>query len=330
MARVRIPLPSGFAERPFTVAEADKAGLGEGRLRGADLTHPLHGLRSTSDITGFDEVKALAAGAALLLPTDAAFSHCTAAALLRLPLPRSLEHGSPLHVMRSSGKNPIGRPQVRAHKGLEIRNTIRVQDLQAVGPADTWVDLGELLGVEDLVVLGDAVARRLRTVDPLAACLAARRRPRGASALREALPRIRVGSDSAMESRCRLLFVRHGLPEPELNVEITAGEGGGFLCRSDFVWRKQRVIGEYQGDSHFAGFERGDDDISRRLLMEDEDWKYAEITKKDYFNPARQRGLLIRLAPYLGVEGVADRPFPRWEGRFATPSTGSCAREGPS
>jgi len=62
------------------------------------------------------------------------------------------------------------------------------------------------------------------------------------------------------------------------------------------------VIGEYQGEDHFASFERGDEDISRRLLVEDEDWKYVEITARDHFNPARRRGLLLRLARYLGVE----------------------------
>jgi hypothetical protein len=326
VARARVPLPAGFADRAFSVAEADKAGLGEGRLRGQDLTRPLHGLRSASELTAFGQVRQLAAGAALLLPDDVAFSHCTAAALLDLPLPRMLEHGTPLHVMRPSKRNRIDRPQVRPHRGLENRTTTRSHGLPVTALADTWVDLGELLGVEDLVVVGDRVARRLDSVAPLVDALAARCRPRGAAVLREALRWIRVGSDSAMESRTRLLFVRHGLPEPRLNLRVTSEDDGGFLCRSDFVWKDEKVVGEYQGDDHFASFERGDDDISRRLLVEDEDWKYVEITKRDYFNPARRRGLLLRLARYLGVgvEGVADRPSPAWEGRFATPSSRRC------
>jgi hypothetical protein len=324
VARARITLPAGFADRPFSVSEADKAGLGEGRLRGADLARPLHGLRSAADLTAFGEVSQLAAGAALVLPDDVAFSHCTAAALLGLPLPRALEHGMPLHVMRHSKRNRLDRPQVRPHRGLENRATTSTHGLRVTAPAETWVDLGELLGVEDLVVVGDQVARRLDSVAPLADALAARRRPRGAVALGEALRWIRVGSDSAMESRSRLLFVRHGLPEPGLNTKVTSQDDGGFLCRSDFVWEEQKVIGEYQGGDHFASFERGDDDISRRLLVEDEDWKYVEITKRDYFNPARRRGLLLRLARSLAVERVADRPSPAWAGRFATPSTTGC------
>ena len=93
------------------------------------------------------------------------------------------------------------------------------------------------------------------------------------------------------------------------------------MCRGDFVWRDKKVIAEYQGSHHFGSFERGDDDIARRLLVEDDDWKYVELTKLDVFNPARRMGMLRRLARYLDVEKVADRPHPAWKGRFATTST---------
>ena len=117
------------------------------------------------------------------------------------------------------------------------------------------------------------------------------------------------------------MFVRHGLPEPELNSEVAAADGSGFVCRGDFVWRDKKVIAEYQGSHHFGSFERGDDDIARRLLVEDDDWKYVELTKLDVFSPARRMGMLRRLARYLDVEGVADRPYPAWKGRFGTTST---------
>ncbi len=123
-----------------------------------------------------------------------------------------------------------------------------------------------------------------------------------------------------MESRTRLLFVRSGLPVPELNVQVSHADGG-FLCVSDFVWRRQRVIGEYQGADHFESFGRGDDDICRRLLAEDSRWKYIEVTKNDYFNAGRRHSMLSRFARYLGVEGAAFRPSRALESRFPTPST---------
>ena len=50
--------------------------------------------------------------------------------------------------------------------------------------------------------------------------------------------------------RARLLFLRGGLPEPELNVVINDRASGQWLSDSDFVWREQRVVAEFDGDHH--------------------------------------------------------------------------------
>ena len=319
MASARIALPEDLGHA-FTVAQARAAGVGRGRLRSPDLTSPLHAVRSATPGGAAEGVTELATAAQLVLPGDSAFSHCTAAAVWGMPLPHDLEHARPLHVMRRSDRNPVQRPQVRAHRGLGSRRVSTVSGLRVVSAVDTWVDLGELLGVEDLVVVGDWIARRAGTTDLLSRAVARRGPVRGVRRLREALTLVRVGADSAMETRARLAFVRHGLPEPELNVEVMAADGSGFLCRSDFLWREKRVIGEYQGAHHFTSFQQGDEDISRRLLAEDDGWKYVEMTKSDLSNPARLQALVTRLAHHLGVERVADGPFPAWEGPFATPS----------
>ncbi len=259
----------------------------------------------------------------LVLPGDAAYSHCTAALLHGLPLPRSHEHRQPLHVMRPTARNPVDRPQVTPHLGLQSRQVATVQRLRVVAPADTWVDLASLLGVEDLVVAGDRVARVAGSLEPLREALARRtatRGLRGARRLREALSWVRLGADSPMETRSRLLFCRHGLPEPEINVAVMSVSGSEFLCRGDFVWRDKKVVGEYQGSHHFDSFARGDDDISRRLLLEDDGWKYVELTRSDHANPARRWAMLQRLGGLLDVDVVADRPHPVWTGRSATTS----------
>lgn len=253
------PLPTHLADRAFSTQQARAAGLTQGRLRGRDLERPFHGVRrraveTTPDTTALRRSPVEDARAAtLVLPGDAAFSHCTAALLHRLPLPRSHEHQQPLHVMRPTGRNPVDRPQVTPHRGLQARRVATVQGLRVVAPADTWVDLAPLLGVEDLVVAGDRVARVAGSLQPLREALARRtatRGLRGARALREALAWVRVDSDSPMETRSRLLFCRHGLPEPEINVAVMSGTGSQFLCRGDFVWRDTKVIGEYQGSHH--------------------------------------------------------------------------------
>lgn len=231
------------------------------------------------------------------LPSDVAFSHLTAARLWGLPLPLDLEDGS-IDVMRATSASRVRRRGCVGRRGLESRATAVHRGVLLTSLEDTWCDVGETLELDDLVVVGDAVARRLADVSPLRDALLRRVRPRGAVALRAALGLVRVGSDSPMESRCRLVFHRAGLPEPELNAVITHSTGG-FLCRADFVWRERRVLAEYQGSNHFESFRRGDDDISRRLLLEDDGWKYVEMTKLDHYHPARRAALVARLAAYL-------------------------------
>lgn len=249
-------------------------------MGGADLARPTYAVRTvTPPVTLTDLARATSVG---------------------LPLPRELERG-PLHVMRATHRPRIRRAGCEPHKGLESRDVVRVQGLSVTAPAETWCDLAETLALDDLIVLGDAVARRAGDVRPLAEAVARRSRPRGAGRMRHALGLVRSGSDSAMETRSRLIFVRAGLPEPELNAAIR-DENGEWLATSDFVWRAHRVIGEYQGEVHFGDFERGDSDICRRLLIEDHDWKYLEITRHDVFRAGRRHLMLARLVHLLGVD----------------------------
>jgi hypothetical protein len=231
--------------------------------------------------------------------------------------------------MRPSGRNRVDRRQVLPHRGLERREVRVAGGVRAVSPEDTWADLGTLLGVEELVVVGDAVARMAGSSEPLAAALDRRRGTRAVRRLEEALRWVRIGSESAMETRSRLAFGRHGIPEPELNGWVTAVDGSGFLCRADFLWRGPRVIGEYQGAHHFGSFARGDEDIARRHLALDDGWTYLEVTKSDHRSLPRQVAMVRRFARHLGIEGVADRPSPDWEGRFPTPSARCQAEPAP-
>jgi hypothetical protein len=102
-----------------------------------------------------------------------------------------------------------------------------------------------------------------------------------------------------METRSRLLVVRAGLPEPELNLAVHGP--GGWLLEGDLVWRRQRVIAEYQG-GHHGGRRRRSLDEARRALAEDEAWAVVEIYAEDHHHAPRRRALLRRLAGHLGVD----------------------------
>lgn len=296
-------LPAELTAGPFTVARARAAGLRACDLRGRGLRRPTHSVRVLDDPTTLRERTTTWAAA---LPADAAFSHLTAAGLLGIPLPAALEADPLLDVMRASDLTPTRRRGCRGHRGLEVRRVVHTGGLRVTSPEDTWCDLGELvghgLGVDDLVVAGDAVLGRCGAgPEPaLREVLDARVRPRGAVALTEALGLVRPGVRSPRETRARLMFVRAGFPEPEVNAVVTDG-AGGWILEGDLVWRAQRVIGEYQGEHH-ATRARRSADAHRGGLARDEGWTVLELWAEDLDRAPRRRATLRRFAAALRLD----------------------------
>jgi len=249
-----------------------------------------------------------AAAFALALPDDVAFSHATAAVVLGIPLPERFEKSTVLDVMRDSRRTPIRRKLCAGHRGLESREVVEVSALRVVAAADTWCDLGDLVGrgltIDDLVVAGDEVLNRLGPdVAALPDVLARRGRPRGLKCLERAISLSRPGVRSPMESRARLMFVHAGFPEPEVNADVFDSQGG-WLLEGDLVWRKHRVIGEYQGADH-GSIRRRSADASRLTSAEAEGYRILEIYAEDVYRGGRRRACLTRFARELGLD-VAD------------------------
>ncbi|WP_377645246.1 hypothetical protein [Oryzobacter terrae] len=298
----RAPLPAGLVGGPFTVGQARALGLRYCDLRRHGLSRPTHSVRTaTPPKSLWERARAFAAA----LPDDAAFSHVTAALLLGLPLTRVLELQPALDVMRPSAVTPTRRKGCFGHRGLELREVVRVDGIAVVGPADTWVDLGEVLhrglDLDDLVVAGDVVANRVpEGAASMAAVLSGRTRPRGRRVLGDALALVRPGVRSPMETRSRLMFVRAGLPEPEVNATVH-DTAGGWLLEGDLVWREQRVVGEYQGEEH-ASRRRRSADAHRARLATAEGWTVLELFAEDVLLAPRRRVTLRRFATALGLD----------------------------
>ncbi|WP_317182519.1 hypothetical protein [Intrasporangium sp.] len=214
--------------------------------------------------------------------------------------------------MRPIDCQRIRRPGVAGHRALHPREVVDVEGLQVVGLADTWVDLGELvgrgkpMGVDDLVVAGDAVASVQGNRAGLLRRLSIRVRPRGKVALLEAYESIRVGSASPRETLARLMLVRSGLPEPKLNHPIYASwDPSVLLGVGDLVWefevdgRLVRVVGEYQGEAFHAGRAQQRRDGWRRRGLEDDGWLVIEIWKRDMASTEARRATVLRFAEAL-------------------------------
>lgn len=283
----RQPLPGDLGQH-FTIAEATDLGMSRNRSMANDLSIPFRGVRTRGEAVKLsDRVKALQT----ILPKGSAFSHETAAALWGLPLPHGVNGERPIHVTSPRGSNRVRRDGVTFHRAprtVFVSNGIRL-----VSKDQTWCDLAPAFTLDDLVILGDAIlGTRATDVSRLSTALADFPGNRGRRQARQALELIRPGSGSPMETRSRLAFARWGLPEPELNADIY--NSSGWLARVDFLWRKQRVVGEYYGEVH-GGQWRGD--LNRTALIEDEDYRVVVMTKDD-LGP-RQADLRRRLQEML-------------------------------
>lgn len=275
-----------------------------------------------------------AAAFALALPDDIAFSHTTAARLWGLPLPRLLAADPYLHITRHTSRPRIIRRGCVSHKGLERRVVSVVDGLRVTSPADTWLDLVEAwytrISLDDAVMAGDAVVELLRPTkfvhddhpqsdpasptwwrdpvnrgcDELLVRFLDRPKFRGRTLAAAALGLVRPRVWSPMESYTRVAMVSGGLPEPLLNVAITAEQDGRVIAIGDLAWRqksyRERVVGEYNGSTHEEQHSR-DADHAKRLRLEDEGWKVLEIYSRDVFDPGRRRRLIGRVAGWLGI-----------------------------
>lgn len=299
-------------------------GLPAYRLRAPHLQRPTRGVRSLARPETADEwISAMAP----VLPVDGALSHGSACRVWDLPLPDAVAQDWTVDLM-SVGETRVRRHGCRGHRGLETRSVELVRGLPVVGLADTWCDMGELVGsgvdVDDLVVLGDAVVarldgrggphhglpqreQRLRRSSPglaeLRTTLEGRVRPRGAVSLRRALDLVVPGVRSPMETRARVMFVRAGFPEPLANVPITRPDGS-WLLEGDLVWWPQQVVGEYQGKDH-AGIDRRSRDSARAADAGECGWTVLEIFAADVYRPPRRRQTLSRFAAALDLDPAA-------------------------
>ncbi|MGN6407416.1 MAG: endonuclease domain-containing protein, partial [Curtobacterium sp.] len=141
-----------------------------------------------------------------------------------------------------------------------------------------------LLDLVDLVVIGDHLVGRsgLATIDELARAI--RPGARASRTARGALDLIRVGAESAMETRVRLAVVDAGFPEPQLNIDVHDG-AGVFLGRVDMAWPELRIALEYDGDHHRER-ETFHHDQRRRNGFEVNGWLVIHVTATDAARPA--------------------------------------------
>lgn len=269
------PLPPGLRAAGFTIAQARAAGIGPGRLRSADLASPFYAVRSTAAL---DSIPARALALSARMTPDQFFSHTTAAALLGLRMPEGFRDPE-LHV---SSVRPHRAPRLDGVAGHESgpASLVMVDGMPVENPVGTWIRLAASLSLDDLVVMGDGLVRRARpvaTMEHLGRAVAGDR-GRGIRTLRAAFAEVRPGTDSARETQLRLIVIRAGYPEPEVN-GIIRNSHGAEIARGDLVFRQYRTILEYEGRQHSEDPRQFAIDISRLDDLMDERWRVIRVDR---------------------------------------------------
>lgn len=290
----RTPVAKALIGLPIPARDVEQLGIPRSRLRAADVSMPFRGVH----VVGADAsaLRARAEALAELLRPGDAFSHTTGAALLGAPLPRFRDLR--IHVT-SSEANRMRRPGVVGHRAAHLPLTLHL-GLPIVAPAHLFAQLGTMLGHDDLVAVGDFLVtpdRRSKTpalVYPHELDAAIRPGARGAARARSALRDVRVGAESPMETRLRLLLMRSGLPEPLLNPPVRVG---ARVLHPDILYPAWRVPIEYEGDQHRTDARRWRDDIRRGECFADGGWRVVRVTKDDVLKEPEQ--LLARVCRTL-------------------------------
>jgi len=260
--------------RPFLRSTALAAGVSPSTLKGPRFRRVFTGVYIDAAVTMTPAVRVAAALA--LHPPGAYASHASAARLYGVPLPTLPDE----HVSVATAADRRRRFGIRSRVAPPGAKVVTVGGLRASSPAQTFTELGELLGLVDLVVAGDHLVRRGRvTVEQL------RRTATGRAARAAAYVREQV--DSPMETRLRMLLVLAGLPEPVVN-HIVLDAAGRVLYRFDLSYPELRILVEYDGRQHRADLDQWDHDTDRKDWLDAQGWLHVPVFSRGiYRDPAK-------------------------------------------
>nr|WP_056170361.1 hypothetical protein [Leifsonia sp. Leaf325] len=246
-------------------------------MRARDLATPFSGVRTAVPPT--DTLMLCRAYAARMPPTQY-FSHSTGSQLWNLPLPGRLEGARDLHVSAVPGTR---EPRVRGivgHRGAADAVHRRRLGLHVAAPCDAWCQTVAQLSLDEAVVAGDRLVgwpRPLATMEELDAAIARYGSRPGAPRIAAARRHIRLNSASARETRLRLATLRAGFPEAELNGAIVLSSGR--RTHGDLVYRRYRVLLEYDGDQHRLDDGQFAIDVSRLNDLSEDGWVVIRVGK---------------------------------------------------
>lgn len=267
------PLPAELRNRPFSRAEALAAGITPRMLQHRRIVEVFPSVYRLEilELTDAQWIDA----AQLALPSDARLSHTTR--LRRL----GLEIGDlkPMHFT-------VARDLHLAIDDIFLHRTVRMPacDDQGVAIASAFIGSASMVTLLDLVTIGDWLLHR-GLLDVGIVSHLARRDPwrPGSEAALGVLSELDARSRSVKESESRMILSRCGLPVPEVNGDIV--EEGEFVGCGDLVFRRWKLVVEYEGRQHAFSIKQFRTDIDRYGRFRRHDWAYLQVTAEHLANP---------------------------------------------
>lgn len=242
-------------------------------------------------------------------PADAFLCRQSAAEVWRGVVPSS----GTIHVGTASGRR-VRVAGMTVHRYTRPPDVELAEGLPVTTRAQTFLDLAPVLGLVDQVILGDSFSLDDADLPETLRRHTADAHGRGVIAARSAASLVRVGAESAQETRSRLLMVLAGLPEPVLQHRML-DVNGREIHRLDMAHPAGMLAIEYDGDHHLDRRQR-DLDLLRREKFEALGWRFVIVVSADiYLRPAAFLGRVVEGCRERGVV-VPRRLDPRWQLHF--------------
>ena len=208
------------------------------------------------------------------------------------------------HIWTPSARGRQVRQGVKTHYGNDPAQTTLRKGIPISTPEQTFLDLAAT-GVKlvDLVVAGDGMIKAGHTTPERLFEAAVGWHGRGCRIARRAAGLAREGMDSPTETRLRLLIVLAGLPEPQVNLTVRAGDGS-WRRRYDLAYEHLRLIVEYDGRQHANDTQQWLTDIFRREELDRTRWRLVVVTAEGiYSQPMRT---MVRVRDALIERGAVN------------------------
>jgi hypothetical protein len=284
-------LPESLLRGPFTSAEAAAAGITATALSSLPWRHMLHGVWVHQSAADSRELRL--AAVRLVLPDRATACGLTAAWLWGVDVRR--EDDLDVHISCPKGGRIRSREGLRVcQEALDDSDITTIDGVRVTTAVRTSFDCARWLrGVERVVVVDALAHANLAAIEDIRAYISGKRRLRNLRRAELILDLADALSESAMETRIRVVLIEWGLPRPTSQFNVY-DEYGQFIARLDLAFPAAKVAVEYDGAFHWE--QRREDD-RRRSRLREQGWVVLVYSASDYYE--RRQSICTEVAGHL-------------------------------